>query len=175
MALELNPALSFAGRPAPAVEGREGIPLYLLSHPGWLSFARGRLHGRTAGSAPPSCAQRSGDLLPACHGRLHARSGIDDGDLLVVDRSVAADSGRVVIAALDGELTVKRLLREKGRVLLKPRQSRLSGLRHHEPGVRAHLGRGHLRHPQALKNRQPGGIPRDIRTIRRPLAPGRLQ
>lgn len=29
MALKLNPALSFAGRPAPAVEGREGIPLYL--------------------------------------------------------------------------------------------------------------------------------------------------
>ena len=36
-------------------------------------------------------------------------AGIHDGDLLVVDRSLAATPGRVVIAALDGELTIKRL------------------------------------------------------------------
>ena len=35
--------------------------------------------------------------------------GIHDGDLLVVDRSLTPAPGRVVIAALDGELTVKRL------------------------------------------------------------------
>ena len=47
-------------------------------------------------------------------------AGIHDGDLLVVDRSAEASSGRVVIAALDGELTIKRLTRRKGRVLLLP-------------------------------------------------------
>ena len=36
-------------------------------------------------------------------------AGIHDGDLLVVDRSLPATPGRVVIAALDGELTIKRL------------------------------------------------------------------
>lgn len=36
--------------------------------------------------------------------------GIFDGDLLVVDRSVPATHGRVVIAVLDGEFTVKQLL-----------------------------------------------------------------
>ena len=36
-------------------------------------------------------------------------AGIHDGDLLVVDRSLTAVTGRVVIAALDGELTIKRL------------------------------------------------------------------
>jgi len=36
--------------------------------------------------------------------------GIFDGDLLVVDRSVPASSGCVVIAVLDGEFTVKQLL-----------------------------------------------------------------
>jgi DNA polymerase V len=36
-------------------------------------------------------------------------AGIHDGDLLVVDRSLAPVPGRVVIAALDGELTIKRL------------------------------------------------------------------
>lgn len=46
--------------------------------------------------------------------------GIHDGDLLVVDRSLEAAHKRVVIAALDGELTVKRLIRQGGRVLLMP-------------------------------------------------------
>lgn len=36
--------------------------------------------------------------------------GIFDGDLLVVDRSVPATSGCVVIAAVDGEFTVKQLI-----------------------------------------------------------------
>lgn len=47
-------------------------------------------------------------------------AGVHDGDLLIVDRSAEARSGRVVIAALDGELTVKRLVRRKGRALLLP-------------------------------------------------------
>ena len=36
--------------------------------------------------------------------------GIFDGDLLVVDRSMPAIEGSVVIAAIDGELTVKQLV-----------------------------------------------------------------
>jgi len=35
--------------------------------------------------------------------------GILDGDTLVVDRSIQPQDGKIVIAALDGELTVKRL------------------------------------------------------------------
>ncbi|MBC02754.1 MAG: peptidase S24 [Phycisphaerae bacterium] len=36
-------------------------------------------------------------------------AGIHDGDLLVVDRSIEADVGMVVVAVVDGEFTVKRL------------------------------------------------------------------
>ena len=36
-------------------------------------------------------------------------AGIRDGDLLVVDRSREAVSGAIVVAVVDGELTVKRL------------------------------------------------------------------
>jgi DNA polymerase V len=38
-------------------------------------------------------------------------AGIADGDELVVDRDVAAEDGRIVIADIHGELTVKRLKR----------------------------------------------------------------
>ena len=38
-------------------------------------------------------------------------AGIHSGDLLVVDRTAEAAPGKVVVAAIDGELTVKRLRR----------------------------------------------------------------
>jgi DNA polymerase V len=41
-------------------------------------------------------------------GRSMLNAGIHDGDLLVVDRAVEPTDGSVVVAALDGELTVKR-------------------------------------------------------------------
>jgi DNA polymerase V len=41
-------------------------------------------------------------------GRSMEGAGIHDGDLLVVDRAVEPTDGAVVVAALDGELTVKR-------------------------------------------------------------------
>ncbi len=47
-------------------------------------------------------------------------AGIRDGDLLVVDRSVEAKHGSVVIASVNGELTVKRYHRENGRASLLP-------------------------------------------------------
>lgn len=36
-------------------------------------------------------------------------AGIGDGDLLVVDSAITASHGDIVIAAVDGEFTVKRL------------------------------------------------------------------
>ena len=36
-------------------------------------------------------------------------ANINDGDILIVDRSLKAKSGSIVIAVVDGELTVKRL------------------------------------------------------------------
>lgn len=46
-------------------------------------------------------------------------AGIFDGDELVVDRSLIAKSGDVVVAAVDGEFTVKRLEQTECSVLLK--------------------------------------------------------
>ncbi len=40
-------------------------------------------------------------------------AGIFNGDLLIVDRSINATPGKIVIAAVNGELTVKRLEKTK--------------------------------------------------------------
>ncbi len=45
-------------------------------------------------------------------------AGIHHDDILVVDRSLEPASGRVVIAVVDNELTVKRLRRRNGRFFL---------------------------------------------------------
>lgn len=47
-------------------------------------------------------------------------AGIDSGDLLVVDRSIEPRPGHVVVAAVGGELTVKRLKRLGGGLALAP-------------------------------------------------------
>lgn len=47
-------------------------------------------------------------------------AGIFDGDELVVDRGLDAHDGSVVVAVVNGELTVKRLLRRDGRTALAP-------------------------------------------------------
>lgn len=47
-------------------------------------------------------------------------AGINSGDILVVDRSVEPKNRHVVVAVLNGEFTVKRLLKENGHVRLCP-------------------------------------------------------
>jgi DNA polymerase V len=46
-------------------------------------------------------------------------AGIHSGDLLVVDRSLEPVDGKVVIANIDGELTVKRIRIRKERITLE--------------------------------------------------------
>ena len=47
-------------------------------------------------------------------------AGIHAGDLLIVDRSISPSNGRIVIAVVNGELTVKKLFKEKSRLYLMP-------------------------------------------------------
>ena len=48
-------------------------------------------------------------------------AGIHDKDLLIVDRSLQAKSGSIVIVALNGELTVKCLVLKEGKMELHPK------------------------------------------------------
>jgi DNA polymerase V len=47
-------------------------------------------------------------------------AGICSGDVLIVDRSLEVLENAIVIAIVNGEFTVKRLLKKEGRIFLAP-------------------------------------------------------
>lgn len=47
-------------------------------------------------------------------------AGIDDGDILVIDRSLEARDGKITVCFVDGEFTVKRIKVEQDCVYLVP-------------------------------------------------------
>jgi len=48
------------------------------------------------------------------------QAGIFSGDILVVDRSIDPKDGNIIIAVIDGELTVKRLSKSNNKIYLLP-------------------------------------------------------
>ena len=47
-------------------------------------------------------------------------AGLDDGDLLVIDRSLNPENGKIAVCLVDGEFTVKRIKKEKKKLYLIP-------------------------------------------------------
>lgn len=47
-------------------------------------------------------------------------AGIRNGDLLIVDKALEPADNKIVVAALNGELTVKRIRKIKGKLFLAP-------------------------------------------------------
>lgn len=56
-------------------------------------------------------------------------AGLDDNDLLVIDRSLEPENGKIAICFLDGEFTVKRLRVEKNGVWLQPENDNYKPIR----------------------------------------------
>jgi len=53
-------------------------------------------------------------------GQSMINAGLDDNDLLVIDRSLEPEHNRIAVCFLDGEFTVKRLKVDKNGVWLQP-------------------------------------------------------
>ena len=53
-------------------------------------------------------------------------AGIHDGDIVIVDRSLKAASGKVVIAILNGEMLIRRLEKTFNKIRLVPETNKLS-------------------------------------------------
>ncbi len=87
-----------AGFPSPAADYEEGkldLNKHLIKNPAATFFVR-----------------VTGDSMVG--------AGIHDGDLLIVDRAKEPKNGSVIIAVLDGQLTVKRLRIRRGKFSLEP-------------------------------------------------------
>ncbi len=63
-------------------------------------------------------AHREATFFLRAKGHSMTGAGIQDGDLLVVDRSLTPANRSVVIAVVDGEFTVKRLSKRGGKIRL---------------------------------------------------------
>ena len=69
----------------------------------------------------PAFFQPKADYLLRVRGMSMRDAGILDGDLIAVHRNSEARNGQIVVARIDGEITVKRLQRKRDRLLLLPR------------------------------------------------------
>jgi len=47
-------------------------------------------------------------------------AGLEDGDLLVIDRSSNPENGKIAVCLINGDFTVKRIKREKNKLYLIP-------------------------------------------------------
>jgi DNA polymerase V len=50
-------------------------------------------------------------------------ASIEDGDKVIVDRSIQAQHNDIVVAVVDGDYTIKRLYRNQGKIELHPENS----------------------------------------------------
>ncbi|MBV6624840.1 MAG: translesion error-prone DNA polymerase V autoproteolytic subunit [Rivularia sp. (in: Bacteria)] len=86
-----------AGFPSPAqdyLDGKLDLNSYLIKHPAATFFMR-----------------MTGDAMVS--------AGIFDNDLLIVDRSIQPENNSIVIAVLNGELTVKKIIKNQQGTYIK--------------------------------------------------------
>ena len=55
-------------------------------------------------------------------------AGLDDGDLLVIDRSLDPENGKIAVCFIDGEFTVKRIKKEKNKLYLMPENKKYKSI-----------------------------------------------
>lgn len=95
-----------AGFPSPAddyIEKNLDLNEHLIKHPAATFFVR-------------------------VEGSSMLNAGVHHGDILIVDRSLEPCNNRIVIAVVDGEMTVKRLRRHRDKLCLVPESDRFEAI-----------------------------------------------
>jgi DNA polymerase V len=62
----------------------------------------------------------SSTFLVRATGKSMINAGIHENDILIVDRSITPQHGKIIVAAIDGHLTVKRLHKKENKLFLMP-------------------------------------------------------
>lgn len=88
---------------------------------------------------------KSSTFLLRVKGDSMIEAGIHEGDLVVVERGKEPRVGDIVVGILDGEFTLKRLIKEGGRFVLKAENSRYPRLYAREELQIAGVVRGTIR------------------------------
>ncbi|WP_415718253.1 LexA family protein [Maridesulfovibrio sp.] len=65
-------------------------------------------------------SNKAATFLIRAYGDSMLDANISEGDILVVDRSKDAHNNSIIIAVVNGELTVKRIKQQNGRIYLVP-------------------------------------------------------
>ena len=116
-AIELVPSASRGIRLLKA-SGGDGLPLVGRVAAGKPILAEEHIEDYCR--LDPELFRGRADYLLRVHGMSMRDAGILDGDLLVVQRTLRADSGQIVVARIGDEATVKRLRLDGGKAFLEP-------------------------------------------------------
>lgn len=121
----------------------DGNDIYGASYKGSKRFTQWDVPTANAtgfGAAADDYAERGIDLneqlirnKPAtfflrCTSDAMVNAGIFNGDILIVDRSLKAVSGKIIVAVLNGEMMVRRLEKTINRIRLVPETHKLSAI-----------------------------------------------
>ncbi|MBD5655573.1 MAG: transcriptional repressor LexA [Candidatus Eremiobacteraeota bacterium] len=117
-ALIAKGAPAFGGPSAPAVPDFGVIPIVGKVAAGMPITATENVEGDFV--LPAEFARRDGTFILRVVGESMIDAAILDGDLIVVSPQPDAANGEIVVAMVDGEATVKRFFRERGRIRLQP-------------------------------------------------------
>jgi DNA polymerase V len=93
-----------AGFPSPAsdyIETKLDLNDYLVKHPAATFFVR-------------------------VSGNSMKKAGIFNEDILIVDKSLTPQQNSIIVAQINGEFTVKRYRKEKGKIILYPENEQYS-------------------------------------------------
>lgn len=77
-------------------------------------------------SVPEHLTRRGDNYVLKVRGDSMVDDGILDGDLVIINRRERAENGEMVVANVNGEVTLKRLYKEGDRVRLQPANSMMS-------------------------------------------------
>jgi DNA polymerase V len=123
----VTPLGTAAKRPSPALEiigfqprGRMELPLYLATVAAGCPSPADDFIDRSLDLNEHLVEHPAATFFVRVYGDSMRDAGIHSGDILVVDRALEPANNKVVIAALDGELTVKRIRKRGGALWLLP-------------------------------------------------------